>query len=68
VNLSISDTLNKKQIKMTTKEKVQLDIDFNKLLVKLNCQNLIKLIFSDIEESEVHFHKIKYPHLHKFCE
>ena len=53
---------------MTTKEKVQLDIDFNKLLVKLNCQNLIKLVFSGMDESELHFHKIKYPHLHKFCE
>ena len=67
MNLSISDTLNKKQIKMTTKEK-QLDFDFDKLLVKLNCQNLIKFVFSDMDESEVHFHKIKYPHLHKFCE
>ena len=52
---------------MTTKEK-QLDIDFDNLLVKLNCQNLIKYIFSDIDESELHFHKIKYPHKHKFCD
>ncbi len=53
---------------MTTKEEIQLDIDYDRFLMKLNCYNFTKLVFSEVEESEVHFHKIKYPHLHKFCE
>ncbi len=53
---------------MKNKKEKQLDLEFDKLLVKLNCHNFTKLVFTDVKESELHFHRIKYPHKHKFCD